>query len=197
LGILGVAVLGCAKPKVWMPPRMDVRAYGTLGLIEFSATTGYGPLATRQFVADLHAAQAGVPVLELGTLTQVLRAVEREALDPETVRAIGRHYEVDVVVAGDLEIESPQPNFSLHSFTEANVSADIHGRLSARFLDAGSGATIWSEHAQGKRTLAQLHVAAGQRPSLGAVDPQGEEAKLVEWLVWRTTDDFRGRWVRP
>lgn len=196
-GILILAVLGCAKPKVWVPPRIDLNQYGTLGLIEFGSPSGYGPMATRQFVASLHSAQAGVPVLELGTLAQVLASVGHEALDPDAVRAIGARYRVDVVSVGDLDIDQPRPNFSIRSFTEANASAEILGTLDTRFLDAHSGATIWSDQARGKRTVARLNVAAGRIPDFSAVDPEGEHAQLVGWLVGHVTGDFRGRWARP
>lgn len=195
-GILMLTALGCAKPKVWMPPRIDLHRYGTLGMIELESSQGYGPMATQQFVANLHSAQAGVPVLELGPLADVLRSVGHESMGPDAVRAIGEKYRVEVVVAGDVDIEEPRPNFSIQSFTEANASAEILGTCNARFLDAGSGATIWSDLARGTRTVAHLNMAAGHRPEFGAVDPEGEHAKLVHWLVGRVTGDFRGYWAR-
>jgi len=197
IGILVLSALGCAKPKVWVAPRIDLHQYGTLGMIEFRASPGYGPKTTQQFVATLHAAQPGIPVLELGELEQVLRSVGRETLDPDAVRAIGERYHVDVVAMGELGLEQARPNFSVQSFTKANASAEIEGTLSTRFMDARSGATIWSDRASGKRTLAHLNVAAGQRPQFGAVDPDGESKKLIAWLVGRVTDDFRGTWQRP
>ena len=124
-GILVIAVLGCAKPRVWVPPRIDLHEYGTLGMIEFHSPLGYGPLATQQFVATLHSAQGSVPVLELGLLVDALHSVGHRAMDPDAVRAIGEKYRVDVVVVGDLEIDQPRPNFWIQSFTEANASADI------------------------------------------------------------------------
>ena len=195
-GILIIAVLGCAKPRVWVAPRIDLHEYGTLGMIEFHSPLGYGPLATQQFVATLHSAQGSVPVLELGLLGDALRSVGHRAMDPDAVRAIGEKYRVDVVVVGDLEIDQPRPNFSIQSFTEANASAEILGTLHVRFLDARSGATIWSDQARGKRTVAHLNMIAGQRPRFGAVDPEGEHAQLVAWLVGRVTADFHGYWAR-
>jgi hypothetical protein len=196
IGILMLATLGCAKPKVWVPPRIDLHQYGTLGMVELRSPLGYGPSATQQFVATLHGAQAGVPVLELGPLAQVLESVGHETLGPDAVRAIGEKYRVEVLAVGDLGIEQPRPNFSIRSFTEAKASADIVGTLNARFFDARSGATIWSDQARGKRNVAHLNVAAGQRPRFGAVDPEGEHAKLIGWLVSRVTGDFRGYWAR-
>lgn len=198
LTVLLLLAPGCARqPDVWVPPRIDLQAYGTLGLIEFRSPPGYGPLATRQFVATLHAAQAGVPVLELGPLPEVLRAVGHAALGPDAVRAIGERYRVDVVVLGDLEIEQPRPRFAIESFTQASARAEILGTLDTRFLDTRSGATIWSDQARGARSVAHFDVTAGQLPHFEAVDPEGEEAQLVAWLVGHVTGDFRGGWARP
>jgi len=197
VGILALATFGCAKPKVWVPPRIDLHEYGTLGLIELDSSQGYGSMATQQLLASLHASQAGVPVLELGSLAEVLRSVEQPTLGPAAVRAIGDRYGVDVVIAGDLDIDEPRPSFSIHSFTEADASAEILGTLTARILDARSGATIWSDQARGSRTVARLNVAAGRVPQFGAVDPEGEHAQLIGWLVDRVTVDFRGTWARP
>ena len=194
---LGLFVfLGCAKPKVWVEPRIDLHEYGTLGLVQFDSERGHGPMATQQFLAAVHQAQAGVPVLELGTLPRVLRSVGKSEMGPEAVRAIGEKYGVDAVVVGDLDIEKPRPNFSVQSFAQASASAEILGTLNARILAARSGATIWTDEARGKRTIASLNMSAGTQPSFGAVDPDGEDAKLVAWLVDRITGDFRGYWAR-
>lgn len=201
LQLLVIATLsgfGCAakRQSVWVPPRVDLHAYGTLGMVELDARPGYGEIATRKFVASLHSAQPGTPVLELGQSAQVLRAVGREVMDPVTVRAIGEKYHVDVVVLGDLALDPVKPRWSLQSFTEATASAEIHGTLSARFYDAASGATIWSDSAGGRRTIAHLDLAMGSRPQFDAVDPDGEQAALVSWLVGQVTSDFRGHWER-
>jgi hypothetical protein len=185
-----------AKQSVWVPPRIDLREHGTLGLLEIRSATGYGPIATRKLMAALHEAQPGVPILELGHVGQVLRAVGHEALGPDAVRAIGERYRVDAVVVGDLAVEQPKPSFSVHSFTEASASAEIHGTFDARILHTKSGATVWSDSVSGKRTIASVDLAAGVRPRIDAVDPEGEEARLVGWLVSRATRDFSGRWER-
>jgi hypothetical protein len=196
-GLLILAALGCANPKAWVPPRMDLQQQGTLGLIEFESPAGYGAMTTQQFLAAVHSAQVGVPVLELGPLEPVLASVGHETMSPDAVRAIGKRYRIDVIVVGELDLEKLRPTFSVRSFTEANVSAEIQGTLNARFLDARNGATTWSDRASGKRTLAHFNVVGRQRPQFGVVDPEGEEAKLVSWLVSHVTGDFRGHWARP
>lgn len=200
--LLGIAIgllvgCGCAKPRIWQSPRVDLTRYGTVGLVEFHSGQGDGEWATRRFLASVHTAQAGVPVLELGSLPRVLRSVGHEALGPDAVRAIGQRYGVDTLVVGDLDVELPRPSFSVQSLTHADASAEMVGTLQTRLLDARSGATIWSDEARGRRTVARLDLSAERPPRFGARDPEGEHAKLVSWLVHDVTDDFRGRWVRP
>lgn len=200
LALLGLAIgwlagSGCVS-KVWMPPRLDLHRHGTLGLVEFQSYDGHGATATQRFLANVHAAQAGVPVLELGPLPAVLRTVGHEAMGPAAARAIGERYGVDALLIGDLVVVLPRPSFSVRSLTRAEASAEILGTLSTRLVDAHSGATVWSDEARGKRTVAHVGLSAQRPPRIGASDPESEHEQLVAWLVDRVTNDFRGHWVR-
>jgi len=104
---------------------------------------------------------------------------------------------VDTLVVGDLDVALPRPSVSLRSFAQAKASAELVGAISARLLDARSGATIGSDEARGARTVARVDIGAERPPRFAAVDPEGEHARLVSFLVWNVTDDLRGRWVRP
>jgi hypothetical protein len=190
--------VGCAKqPAVWVPPRLDLRELGTLGLVELDAPRGYGQTATGEILEALHAAQPGVPVLELGPLPGVLGSVSHGGIGPEAARAIGERHPIDALLVGELQIDPPRPRFQVESFVAADARAEIVGTLSLRLLDARSGATLWSDRARGARSVAHLSVLAGERPHMGAVDPDGETAILVDWLVEQATSDFRGYWARP
>ena len=63
LGVL-VAMLGCAGPKVEVPPRVDLAEWRTIGIVDFRG--GSDPelpeLATRQFVQMIQSAQPGVRI---------------------------------------------------------------------------------------------------------------------------------------
>ena len=148
-------------------------------------------------MAVIQGAQPGVPILELGDSSRVLAAVERDEMGPETVQAIGRRYGVDAVLMGTLETERPRPSFSVNSFVESmNASAEIEGVLSARILQTRSGATIWTNAARGKESVAQVRVAQGSLPQFGARDPEGAESRLVLSLVTVLSNDFKPRWER-
>ena len=85
----GVAVLGlalvaasCSSRRVLVPPRVDLHAFGTIGLVRFSPQTfdGLSTRATAEFLSAIHAAQPGVRVLELGEEAPLLHTVASHAL---------------------------------------------------------------------------------------------------------------------
>lgn len=60
--LLGLLVgCGCAKPRVWQGPRVDLTRYGTLGLVEFRSGHGDGEWVTRRFLASVHTPRRASP----------------------------------------------------------------------------------------------------------------------------------------
>ena len=142
-------------------------------------------------MAAIQSAQPGVPILELGEEGRVLRSVQRDALDPETIYAIGEKYRVDAIVAGDLDAEGVKPEFSVGSLMQSmSASAYIEGFLTARIFEARSGATIWTNTARGKETVAHVNISKSSLPHFGAKDPGDAQGRLVRGLVARVTADF-------
>jgi len=191
--------VSCASPKVLVPPRIDLARYGTLGMIEFTAKGPHGlaKTATSQFMAVVQGAQPGVPILELGDARRVLAAVGHDDIDPEAIKAIGEKYGVDAILVGELETHQPRPNFSINSLVESvKAGADIEGVLSARMYQTRSGATIWTNAARGKQSVANVSFSRGAIPRIGGKDPATAEARLVHSLVGTLAADFQPRWER-
>lgn len=197
---LGLA-LGCAAkpPPVLVPPRIDLARFGRVGIVSFSgAEPALGRLATQEFVAMLHSAQPGVPILELGEAHQVLAEVGHTELDFEAARAIGERYGVDAVFGGALEVGEPKPSVHVgRSLTSLSARADVSGELAARLLETGSGATVWSRSSSATAGVASLGVREGALPSFGAADPAQVHSGLVRRLVAEIGPDFHPRWERP
>lgn len=192
LGIASIVVSACAS-KVLVPPRIDLASYGTIGMIEFSSNTAQdlGSLASQEFVAAIQSAQPGVPILELGEEDRVLRSVQRDALDLEAIHAIGKKYRVDAIISGDLEAEGVKPKLSVGSLMQSmSASAYVEGFLTARIFEARSGATIWTNTARGKETVAHVDISKRSLPRFGAKDPSDAQGRLVHGLVARVTSDF-------
>ena len=90
-------LLGCSHTVVVpVPPRMELKSYGTLGLVEFASNSNpaINAQTTREFQAHIHAAQPGTRILELGTREAVLAAVGGRPLDADALRKIGEKYSV-------------------------------------------------------------------------------------------------------
>ena len=195
LAIVASVFTGCShREKVTIPPRMDLRSYESVGLINFSsdARGDLGQNATQRYIQTLQAAQPGVRILELGQKTQVLKKVKQSRLDPEAVRAIGRAYRVDVLLFGQLTVSEPKPNFRLSSTWESmQASADIDATLLTKIWETDSGVTLWTRSSKRTENVAGLQANTDGNITIGATDPEDAYSRLVPNLVYDNTRDFR------
>ena len=97
-----LALTACAAKMVTVtvPPRMELSTYPSIGVIEFvSPQSGtIGADATREFIANIHSAQPGVRILELGSQAKILQDVGHAEMDFRAIRAIGQKYGVAAVL---------------------------------------------------------------------------------------------------
>jgi hypothetical protein len=71
-----------------------------------------------------------------------------------------------------------------------SASAYIEGSLSAKIFEARSGATIWTNAARGKETVAHVNLSTSRLPRLDAKNREDANGRLVQGLVARLTSDF-------
>ena len=103
LALLAAVTWGCSHTHtvlVSVPPRVDLKPYGTIGIVEFSANgeRALGAQATRQFQEQVQEAQPGTRFLELGNRDAVLAGIGARDFNPESLRRIGEKYRVNAVV---------------------------------------------------------------------------------------------------
>src|ERR1041384_7814415 len=70
LAVLLATGNGCSSTVlVSVPPRVDLKGYGTLGVVDFTSNSGGagGARATQQLQEQIQAAQPGTRVIELGS----------------------------------------------------------------------------------------------------------------------------------
>jgi hypothetical protein len=173
---------------------MDLRSYGTVGIINFSskAETGIGREVTQKYIQALQAAQPGVRILELGESQLILKKVKVAQLDPGAVRAIGNAYHVDALLFGQLTVSEPKPSVRLSSTWESmQASADIDASLLTKLWETGSGVTLWTRSSRRTENVAGLRADTGGNITFGATDPEEAYGKLVPTLVYDNTRDFR------
>ena len=79
-----VMLHGCSHTeKVLVPPRVELKAYRNIGVIEFStnAENNLRQYVTQNFIQNVQSAQPGTRVLELGSKEKVLKSVKCHELD--------------------------------------------------------------------------------------------------------------------
>ncbi|MCK5418689.1 MAG: hypothetical protein KAI93_09290 [Desulfobacterales bacterium] len=191
-------VFGCSHTeKVRVPPRVELKTYHTIGVIEFStnAEDTLKPYVTQNFIQNIQSAQPGTRILELGDKDQLLRSLGHSRLNPETIQSIGRKYNVDAVILGHLQVSEIKPKIKVFAAAKAlNAKAYIEAALRTRILETDSGATLWTRATTGKTQVARINLMEGGPISFGVSDPKEKYGKLVPELVYVNTTDFRSRY---
>jgi hypothetical protein len=193
-----VMLLACSHTeKVRVPPRVELKTYHTIGVIEFStnAEDTLKPYVTQNFIQNIQSAQPGTRILELGDEDQLLRSLGHSRLNPETIQSIGRKYNVDAVILGHLQVSEIKPKINIFTATKAlNAKAYIEAALQTRIIETDSGATFWTRATSGKTQVARISLMEGGLVSFGVSDPKEKYGKLVPKLVYVNTMDFRSRY---
>jgi hypothetical protein len=200
--LLPLAILwGCGGGTVLVsvPPRMDLKGYGTLGIVEFASNSDrtIDLRATRQFQEQVQGAQPGTRFIELGSRETLLASVGARQLDLQAARRIGEKYGVAAIFIGDIAYSEPRTDVKLTDLTklEGGVRSEIRGDISSRLVETATGASVWSSSAWASRQIGRLNVSAehGVSGGLSKSKPQDE---MVPALVHHLTQDFRPSSVR-
>jgi hypothetical protein len=191
---------GCSSTVlVPVPPRMELARYGTLGIIQFTSNSepAIEALATRQFQEHVQAAQPGTRFIELGTRQSVLAAVGARQFDAEAARKIGAKYGVAAIFAAEINYAEASADIKLSEVAKlgGSMRAELRGDISARLIEAATGASVWGSSAWVKRQLGGVRVSAdhGVSASVSNSDPRRE---MVPALAYHLTQDFRPSTVR-
>lgn len=197
--ILAGVLTGCAGHTetvvVNHPPRLDLFPYKPIGVIAFTdnAVPSLGQYATEQFQNRIHAAQTGLPLLYLGSQSEVLSSVGMRELNFEAYRKIGERYNVAAVFSGDLTYEEIDTDFNLKSIADlkADVSQVLHATLAVRLYETQSGASVWSDSARWKRKLSTMNFNTEQGVSVDADGYRDAYRQLIPDMIEDVTRVFR------
>jgi hypothetical protein len=192
---------GCSSNTVLVtvPPRVDLKTYSTVGIVDFSsnADRGVGARASRQFQEQVQAAQPGTRFIELGDRDALLAEIGGRQLDATALKKIGQKYGVAAVFLGDVVYSEPRMDVKLSDITklEGGVRAEMRGEIYSRLLETGTGASVWSSSAWARRQLGSFSVSADQGVS-GGMSKANPREEMVPTLVYQLTHDFRPSTVR-
>ena len=194
LAVLLATGNGCSSTVlVSVPPRVDLKGYGTLGVVDFTSNSGGagGARATQQLQEQIQAAQPGTRFIELGSREAVLAAVGRNQLDADAAKRIGKRYGVDAVFLGEIAYSDAKTDIRVNDLTklDAGLRSEVLGDISARLVETASGASVWSDSAWVRRQVGRVNVSEqGISASMTKSDPREE---MVPALVYQITHDFR------
>ena len=198
--IIGFALLaGCSHTERFLiPPQMDLAPYRIIGVVDFS-TNGEAELnqyLTQNYLQAVQNAQPEVRFLELGSQDLVLTKIGHGQLDYEAVKSIGRTYNVDALIFGNLNLSEPKPKISVSSSTWQSMSAGavVEASLVTKLWETDSGVIRWTNSSQGKDTIARLSASTTGSFHFGAKDPEETYGRLVPRLVYVNTEDFRSHY---
>ena len=196
--LLALSALGCSSHRVLVPPRLDLRQYGRLGLITFSAENAKGSLpqyATERFSEEILAAQPGIEVLELGSVDSLLERVGEKEPGIVTAQELGKQRDVGAVFAGRLKVSNPNASGGLAGLLTPHLEATVRVELTVRLVSTRSGATLWRSSAWATEKVGQVALVDGQL-EFAARDPKGAYGRLVNRLIGLVTQDLWSTWQK-
>lgn len=191
---------GCSNTVlVPTPPRVDLKTYGTIGLIQFTTNSdpALNAFATQQFQEQVQHAAPGTPILELGTKEAVLVAIGATRLDAEAVTNIGEKYGVSAVFLGEIIYSDPKTDLRISDINklDGSIRTEIRGDMAGTLMETKTGASVWSSSSWAKRQITGVTVSPkrGVRTAVGDTNPRKE---MVPTLSYHLTEDFRPRMIR-
>jgi len=196
-----IPLISCSKSvNVYHPPRLELSQFNRVGVMTFSdnAQPSVAEYATEQFQNQIHSAQIGIPIVELGTEEALLENIKSNQLDSEAMVKIGHRYKVDAVFGGNIVYSDVETRVNLDEITKlkASVNTTLHATLSVKLTETEGGATIWSDSTSWNRKLGNLSVNEDSGISLGTKGYADAYRKLVPDMVHDVTGVFRGRYIR-
>ena len=163
VGLVGVALnlCGCAGTvRVEVPAEVSLEGRDTIGIVQFEGKDNRGEEITKMFMDNIHNAQRGVLVLELGAQSDLLKEINETQLNARSIQLIGEEYNVQSIFVGDLQISNAKGNLTIGaSLRDMSAGVYTEGNLDIKFYDSASGATVWSNSCSGKYRLAGIAVS--------------------------------------
>ena len=204
--LLAAVLVGCSSTSntmVKVPPRMMLDPNKTIGIVRFDVEGGRGEAnnATAKFMEAIQHGQPGVPIVELGSSSEVLNGVGKSQLNGEAVQEIGKKYNVDAVIVGTVQLKESQPKVNVNvaqglSLSSVHAQVRLDGHLDAKIVNTARGASVWSGSSARWINLAQVSGSGLGVGSLNLPDRDRQYEKLVFDMVNEASRDFYPTWER-
>jgi len=191
--------ISCGR-VVLVPPEIDLIPIEPIGLISFSVENAKGQLgemATQRFLQEITMFQRGVQVIEIGPLDEVLRKINKEALDQEAVKAIGEHFDMTSFFYGKINVSDVKPQIDIAALIQSmRVRASFNISMTGRLFSTETGATLWTDSVYRKESLASMSMGKDRVPYFDIRDEDETHKILIEHMIHELTRDFRPTKIR-
>jgi len=189
-GVLLLFAAGCV-PAV---PVIDLTEYGRIGFIDVSSSAEgeIARVASQELVEKINQIDKDkITVIELGSEEEILQALGRERIDPETIQMIGKKYNVGVIVSSHLNISEVRPHIDISLIEESlGVKADVDASLIVKLFETEGGGTLWSDSVEDTESVASVSIGSGGLFNFDAGTPEKAYGDLVRNLVEKISSDF-------
>lgn len=185
---LGAAACGPNRIRVLVPPRLDLKQYGRLGLVTFTvenATGSLPQLVTDRFEEEALTAQPGIEMFEVGPLDSTL--------DAARAQQIGKKRGVAAVFAGHLRVSKPQARGGITGSLVPHIEESIRFDLSVWLISTASGGTVWRSGSWDIESVGQVSLVNGLL-NFQAQDPKAAYGGIVNRLVNLVGEDLWSQW---
>lgn len=197
IAIISLFFVGCA-PKVMVPPKLDLKAYEVVGVVEFESNSqgNLSHYVTQRFIEAISEDQPEVKLIELGTVAEVLEGLGMTSMGPDALAEIGKRYDIRTLITGNINFS--EPSTDIHSFsglTSMGVEVKVSSIMTVKLRDTESGATLWTGSGRAEREIADAGFSGGYF-SFNSENPDKAYGKLTDKLVKEVSKDFRVSYVR-
>ena len=169
----------------------------TIGIVRFGVEGGRGhgeeANVTAKFIEAIQHGQPGVPIVELGSSSDVLSSIGKSQLNAEALQEIGKKFNVDAVIVGSIELKESKPKVNVNlsqglSSLQAQIRLD--GHLEAKIVTTARGASVWTGSSGRWINLAQASGSVIGIGSLNVPDRDRQYEKLISDMVNDASRDF-------
>jgi hypothetical protein len=206
ISLLAACLVGCSSTSTTMvkvPPRMILDHNQTIGIVRFNVEGGRGEEhnVTAKFMEAVQHGQPGVPIVDLGSSSDVLSGVGKSQLNAEAMQEIGKKFNVDAVIVGALQLKESQPKVNVNlaqgiSLSSLQAQVRLDGHLDARIVTTTRGASVWSGSSARWINLAQVSGSGLGVGSVNLPDRDRQYEKLIFDMVNDASRDFYPTWEK-
>ena len=189
-GVLLLFAAGCISGV----PVIDLTEYGRVGFIDVSSSAEgeIAKVASQELVEKIMQIDKDkITVVELGSEEEILQALGRERIDPETIQMIGKKYNVGVIVSSHLNISEVRPHIDISTIVKSfGVKAEVDASLIVKLLETEGGGTLWSDSVKDTESVASVSIGSGSLFHFDAGTPEKAYGELIRNLVRKISSHF-------